>query len=169
MTITSATACSASTSIRHGSWFQRGISWRFCSSRTTLFPHTNTTKSTWRHVKAFLNPYSRMGDCIYHLAHYMLAAGVLIRQRGLVHHVHRHRCKHGLNRLTSSPSRSHRSVALLRLTPHFSPVADDNTSALSRHITTDYFSFHLFTFRKSVQETKSMWIWNWSDTIYSKH
>ena len=34
----------------------------------------NTIESTWRHVKAFLNPYNRMGDYIYHLAHYMLAA-----------------------------------------------------------------------------------------------
>jgi hypothetical protein len=25
-------------------------------------------------VKAFLNPYNRVGDYIYHLAHYMLAA-----------------------------------------------------------------------------------------------
>ena len=28
-----------------------------------------------RHVKAFLNPYNRMGDYIYHLAHYMFATG----------------------------------------------------------------------------------------------
>jgi hypothetical protein len=27
------------------------------------------------HVKAFLNPYIRTGDHIYHLAHYMFAAG----------------------------------------------------------------------------------------------
>jgi hypothetical protein len=26
-------------------------------------------------MKAFLNPYNRMGDCIYHLAHYMFAVG----------------------------------------------------------------------------------------------
>jgi hypothetical protein len=36
--------------------------------------HTNTIESTWRHVKAFLNPYNRV-DYIYHLAHYMIAAG----------------------------------------------------------------------------------------------
>jgi hypothetical protein len=36
--------------------------------------HTNTTESTWRHVKACLNPYNRTGDYIYHLAHYMFAA-----------------------------------------------------------------------------------------------
>jgi hypothetical protein len=33
--------------------------------------HTNTTESTWRHVKAFLNPYNRKGDYIYQLAQYM--------------------------------------------------------------------------------------------------
>jgi hypothetical protein len=32
-------------------------------------------KSTWRQVKEFLNPYNRMGDYNYHLAHYMFAAG----------------------------------------------------------------------------------------------
>jgi len=37
--------------------------------------HTNTIESTWRHVKAFLNPYNLMGHNIYHLAHYMFAAG----------------------------------------------------------------------------------------------
>jgi hypothetical protein len=31
--------------------------------------HTNTIESTRQHVKAFLNPYSRLGDYIYHLAH----------------------------------------------------------------------------------------------------
>jgi len=36
---------------------------------------TNTIESTQRHVKAFLNPYNRMEDYIYHLAHYMFAAG----------------------------------------------------------------------------------------------
>jgi hypothetical protein len=36
--------------------------------------HTNTIESTWRHVKAFLNPYNRVDDYIYHLAHYMFAA-----------------------------------------------------------------------------------------------
>jgi hypothetical protein len=37
--------------------------------------HTNTIESTWRHVMAFLNPYNRVEDYIYHLAHYMFAAG----------------------------------------------------------------------------------------------
>jgi len=37
--------------------------------------HTNTIESTWRLVKAFHNPYNRMGYNIYHMAHYMLAAG----------------------------------------------------------------------------------------------
>ena len=36
--------------------------------------HTKTIASTWRHVKAFLNPDNRMGDII-HLANYMFAAG----------------------------------------------------------------------------------------------
>jgi transposase-like protein len=36
--------------------------------------HTNTIESTWRHVKAYLNPYNRKGDYIYHLAHYMFMA-----------------------------------------------------------------------------------------------
>jgi len=36
--------------------------------------HTNTIESTWRHVKAYLNPYNRKGNYIYHLAHYMFAA-----------------------------------------------------------------------------------------------
>jgi hypothetical protein len=36
--------------------------------------HTNTIESTWCHVKAFLNPYSRQFDYIYSLAHYMLQA-----------------------------------------------------------------------------------------------
>jgi len=60
-TITSS-ACSASTSVRHGSWFQQRISWRFFSSRTTSFSHMNTIERTWRHAMAFLNPYNRMGD-----------------------------------------------------------------------------------------------------------
>jgi hypothetical protein len=72
---TSASECSASTSIRHGSRFQQRTSWRFCSSRKTLYAHTNTIKSTWWHEKAFLSPYNRMGDYIYQLAHYMFAAG----------------------------------------------------------------------------------------------
>ena len=29
---------------------------------------TNMIESTWRHVKALLNLYNRMGDYIYHLA-----------------------------------------------------------------------------------------------------
>jgi hypothetical protein len=41
---------------------------------TTFFARTNTIENTWRRVKAFLNPYNRMGDYIYHLAHYMLVA-----------------------------------------------------------------------------------------------
>jgi hypothetical protein len=36
--------------------------------------HMNTIESTWQHVKAFLNPYNRMGDYIYHLARYVFAA-----------------------------------------------------------------------------------------------
>jgi hypothetical protein len=31
----------------------------------------------WWHVKACLNPYNRVGDYIYYLAHYMFAAGCL--------------------------------------------------------------------------------------------
>jgi hypothetical protein len=31
--------------------------------------HTNTTESTWRHMKAHLNQYSRKVDYIYDLAH----------------------------------------------------------------------------------------------------
>ena len=33
--------------------------------------HINTIQSTWRHVRAFLNPYNRGGDYVYHLAQYM--------------------------------------------------------------------------------------------------
>jgi transposase-like protein len=33
--------------------------------------HINTIQSTWRHVKAFLNPYNRRGDYVYELAQYM--------------------------------------------------------------------------------------------------
>jgi hypothetical protein len=36
--------------------------------------HANTIESTWRHVKAFLSPYNRKGDYIYHLAHYKFEA-----------------------------------------------------------------------------------------------
>jgi phage host-nuclease inhibitor protein Gam len=36
--------------------------------------HTSTTESTWRHVKAFLNLFNRLGDNIYHPAHYMFPA-----------------------------------------------------------------------------------------------
>jgi len=61
---------SSFTPIRHGSWFQHRISWRFCSSHTTSFAHTKTIESTWQHVKEFLNPYNRMVDYIYHLANY---------------------------------------------------------------------------------------------------
>ena len=35
--------------------------------------HTNTTESTWRHVKAYLSPYNRKVGYIYQLAH-MFAA-----------------------------------------------------------------------------------------------
>ena len=36
---------------------------------------TNILESTWRHIKAFHNPYNRMGDNIYHLAQYLFAEG----------------------------------------------------------------------------------------------
>ena len=36
--------------------------------------HTNTIECTWRHVKAYLSPYNRKRDYIYHLAQYMFAA-----------------------------------------------------------------------------------------------
>ena len=36
--------------------------------------HTNTIATTWRHVKAFLNPYNRKREYIFHLAQYMFAA-----------------------------------------------------------------------------------------------
>jgi transposase-like protein len=36
--------------------------------------HTNTIESTWRHVKAYLNPCNRKQDYIYQLAHYMFVA-----------------------------------------------------------------------------------------------
>jgi len=36
--------------------------------------NTNTIESTRRHVKAYLSPYNRKVDYIYHLAHYMFAA-----------------------------------------------------------------------------------------------
>ena len=45
---------------------------RFVDQRTGA--HTNTIESTWRHVKAYLSPYNRQVDYIYHLAHYMFAA-----------------------------------------------------------------------------------------------
>jgi hypothetical protein len=35
--------------------------------------HTNTTESTWRHVKAFLSPYNRKWDYTHYLAHYLFA------------------------------------------------------------------------------------------------
>ena len=35
---------------------------------------TNTIDRIWRHIKAFLNPYNRVDDYIYHLVHYMFAA-----------------------------------------------------------------------------------------------
>ena len=63
--------------------------------------------------------------------------GVLIRQRGPVHQVHRHHCKHGLDRHTSTSSCSRRSETLLRPTHLFSRVAAENASALGVHITTD--------------------------------
>jgi hypothetical protein len=37
----------------------------------TIGTHTNTTESTWKHVKVSLNPYNRRGDYIYILAQYM--------------------------------------------------------------------------------------------------
>ena len=33
-----------------------------------------TIESTWRHLKAFLNPYNGQGDYIFHLPQYMFAA-----------------------------------------------------------------------------------------------
>jgi transposase-like protein len=36
--------------------------------------HTNNIESTWRHVKAYLSPYNRQVDYIYHLAHYMFVS-----------------------------------------------------------------------------------------------
>ena len=70
--ITSTSACSASTSIRHVSWFQQRISLMFCSW-TKSFAHTAMIESTWRYVLAFLNSYNRIRDYIYYLAHYMFA------------------------------------------------------------------------------------------------
>jgi hypothetical protein len=35
--------------------------------------HTNTIESTWCHLKAYLSPYNRKGDYIYHFAQYMFA------------------------------------------------------------------------------------------------
>jgi len=43
---------SASTSIRHGSWLQHGISWRFCSSHTTsplIRTRLGARGGMWRH------------------------------------------------------------------------------------------------------------------------
>jgi len=45
----------------------------FVAERTDA--HTNTIESTNRRAKAFLNPYNRVDDCIYHLAHYIFVAG----------------------------------------------------------------------------------------------
>ena len=56
---------------RHGSWFQQRISWRFCSSRTTSFVHTNTILSTWRHSSV---PTTWWGTTCQ-LALYMFKAG----------------------------------------------------------------------------------------------
>jgi hypothetical protein len=36
--------------------------------------HTNTIQSQWRHLKASLNPYNRLSEYIYVMAHYMFAA-----------------------------------------------------------------------------------------------
>jgi hypothetical protein len=33
--------------------------------------HTNTSESTWKHVKVSLNPYNHKGDYIYILAQYI--------------------------------------------------------------------------------------------------
>jgi hypothetical protein len=36
--------------------------------------HTSTIESTWRHVKAFLNPYNRQTDYMHTLAEYTFHA-----------------------------------------------------------------------------------------------
>ena len=44
----------------HGFSRVTSIPWRFSSSRTTSFSHTNTIENTWRHLKSLLNTYIRM-------------------------------------------------------------------------------------------------------------
>jgi hypothetical protein len=46
----------------------------------------DTIDGSWRHVRAFLNPYNRMGDNIYDMAHsfFFFSCGLPIRERGPV-------------------------------------------------------------------------------------
>jgi hypothetical protein len=126
---------------RHGSWFQQKISWRFCSKRTTSFVHMNTIVSTWRHVKAFLNPYNLMGDYLSP-GPLHVCGGEPFRQRRPVHQVHRHRCNHGLQRHTYPSSRSCRNETSRRPLPtsiQMPPKTMDQpkTRGIVVHITTD--------------------------------
>jgi hypothetical protein len=87
------------------------------------------------HVAAFLNPYTRMGDCIYHLSQYVLAAGFrfdnvdqFMKFIGIVAN---------MDWIATPPLHRGPVLPLRRPNLHFSPIAADKTSTLGVHITTD--------------------------------
>jgi hypothetical protein len=60
--------------------------------------YTKTIESTWRHVKAFLNPYNRQGGLHFPSRPVRICCTVSESKRGPLQFISAYRCKHGLER-----------------------------------------------------------------------
>jgi len=74
----------------------------FADQRTGA--HTNTIESTRRHVKAYLSPYNRKVDYIYHLTHYMFAAKCRVEKLHPFTKIPAPRRHNGLEPMSPTPS-----------------------------------------------------------------
>ena len=129
--ITSASTCSASTSIKHVSWFQQWISRRVCSSRTTWCWYEHDREhAAYEGTPQSLQPVGGL-----HLSPGPLhvCGGVPIPQSGPVHQIHQHRCNLRLERHSSPPSRSWRYINYRRPTPYFSSCYPQYVSLWRAH------------------------------------
>jgi hypothetical protein len=87
------------------------------------------------HVAAFLNPYSRMGDCIYHLSQYVFVAG--FRFDNVDHFIKFIGIVANMDWIATPPLHCGPVLPLRHPTLQNSPIATDNTSTLVVYITTD--------------------------------